>query len=396
MTTTTSTSPLAGHTIAEASESGDATLSGFALGLPPRRSLLPRPAWAALVALIVAVGLGVPFAALVLPQSSEFHLSAYALTIGGKFMCYAIAALALDLVWGYCGILSLGHGLFFALGGYAIGMHLMRAIGHDGVYQSDLPDFMVFLNWHELPWYWHGTSHLWYALALVVLVPAVLAWTFGFFAFRSRVQGVYLSIITQALTYAAMLLFYRNETGFGGNNGFTDFKRIAGFPITHPGTRTVLFLLTFAVLVLAFLAARAIVVSKLGRVVTAMRDSETRLMFLGYSPLAYKLFIWTLSAVLCAIAGALYVPQVGIVNPNEMSPGNSIEMAIWVAVGGRGTLIGPIVGAFAVNGAKSFFTAYFAEYWLFFLGALFVVVPLVMPRGLVGLAERIFSRRTQR
>jgi urea transport system permease protein len=255
---------------------------------------------------------------------------------------------------------------------------------------------MVFLNWHELPWYWHGTSHLWYALALVVLVPAVLAWTFGFFAFRSRVQGVYLSIITQALTYAAMLLFYRNETGFGGNNGFTDFKRIAGFPITHPGTRTVLFLLTFAVLVLAFLAARAIVVSKLGRVVTAMRDSETRLMFLGYSPLAYKLFVWTLSAVLCAIAGALYVPQVGIVNPNEMSPGNSIEMAIWVAVGGRGTLIGPIVGAFAVNGAKSFFTAYFAEYWLFFLGALFVVVPLVMPRGLVGLAERVFSRRTQR
>jgi urea transport system permease protein len=396
MTTTTSTSPLSGRAIAEASVGGDATLSGFALGLPPRRSLLPRPAWAALVALIVAVGVGVPFAALVLPQSSAFHLSAYALTLGGKFMCYAIAALALDLVWGYCGILSLGHGLFFALGGYAIGMYLMRAIGHDGVYQSDLPDFMVFLNWHELPWYWHGTSHLWYALALVVLVPAVLAWTFGFFAFRSRVQGVYLSIITQALTYAAMLLFYRNETGFGGNNGFTDFKRIAGFPITHPGTRTVLFLLTFAVLVLAFLAARAIVVSKLGRVVTAMRDSETRLMFLGYSPLAYKLFVWTLSAVLCAIAGALYVPQVGIVNPNEMSPGNSIEMAIWVAVGGRGTLIGPIVGAFAVNGAKSFFTAYFAEYWLFFLGALFVVVPLVMPRGLVGLAERVFSRRTQR
>jgi urea transport system permease protein len=396
MTTTTSTSPLSGHAVAEASVGGDATLSGFALGLPPRRSLLPRPAWAALVALIVAVGVGVPFAALVLPQSSAFHLSAYALTLGGKFMCYAIAALALDLVWGYCGILSLGHGLFFALGGYAIGMYLMRAIGHDGVYQSDLPDFMVFLNWHELPWYWHGTSHLWYALALVVLVPAVLAWTFGFFAFRSRVQGVYLSIITQALTYAAMLLFYRNETGFGGNNGFTDFKRIAGFPITHPGTRTVLFLLTFAVLVLAFLAARAIVVSKLGRVVTAMRDSETRLMFLGYSPLAYKLFVWTLSAVLCAIAGALYVPQVGIVNPNEMSPGNSIEMAIWVAVGGRGTLIGPIVGAFAVNGAKSFFTAYFAEYWLFFLGALFVVVPLVMPRGLVGLAERVFSRRTQR
>jgi urea transport system permease protein len=368
----------------------------FALGLPPRRALLPRQAWLALIALIVAVGIGVPIAALVVPETSAFHLSAYALTLGGKFMCYAIAALALDLVWGYCGILSLGHGLFFALGGYALGMYLMRAIGHDGVYGSELPDFMVFLNWHALPWFWHGTDHLWYALLMVVLVPAALAWTFGFFAFRSRVQGVYLSIITQALTYAAMLLFYRNETGFGGNNGFTDFKRIAGFPITHPGTRTALFVLTFAVLVLAFIGARALVASKLGRVVTAMRDGEMRLMFLGYSPLAYKLFIWTLSAVLCAVAGALYVPQVGIVNPNEMSPGNSIEMAIWVAVGGRGTLIGPIVGAFAVNGAKSLFTAYFAEYWLFFLGALFVVVPLLLPRGIVGALDTLYAKARQR
>jgi urea transport system permease protein len=368
----------------------------FALGLPPRRALLPRQAWLALIALIVAVGIGVPIAALVVPETSAFHLSAYALTLGGKFMCYAIAALALDLVWGYCGILSLGHGLFFALGGYALGMYLMRAIGHDGVYGSELPDFMVFLNWHALPWFWHGTDHLWYALLMVVLVPAALAWTFGFFAFRSRVQGVYLSIITQALTYAAMLLFYRNETGFGGNNGFTDFKRIAGFPITHPGTRTALFVLTFAVLVLAFIGARALVASKLGRVVTAMRDGEMRLMFLGYSPLAYKLFIWTLSAVLCAVAGALYVPQVGIVNPNEMSPGNSIEMAIWVAVGGRGTLIGPIVGAFAVNGAKSLFTAYFAEYWLFFLGALFVVVPLLLPRGIVGALDTLYEKARQR
>ncbi len=368
----------------------------FALGLPPRRALLPRPAWFALIALLLVVGFGVPVAALVVPETSAFHLSAYALTLGGKFMCYAIAALALDLVWGYCGILSLGHGLFFALGGYAIGMYLMRAIGHDGVYGSDLPDFMVFLNWHALPWFWQGTEHLWYALLMVVLVPAALAWTFGFFAFRSRVQGVYLSIITQALTYAAMLLFYRNETGFGGNNGFTDFKRIAGFPITHPGTRTALFVLTFAVLVLAFVGARALVASKLGRVVTAMRDGEMRLMFLGYSPLAYKLFVWTLSAVLCAVAGALYVPQVGIVNPNEMSPGNSIEMAIWVAVGGRGTLIGPIVGAFAVNGAKSFFTAYFAEYWLFFLGALFVVVPLLLPRGIVGALDTLYAKARQR
>ncbi len=361
-----------------------AATEGF--GQYDRHALLSRPAWIALAAFVLAVGFGAPLAALVLPESSAFHLSAYALTIGGKFMCYAIAALALDLVWGYCGILSLGHGLFFALGGYAIGMYLMRAIGHDGVYGSDLPDFMVFLNWHTLPWFWRGTEHLWYALLLMLIVPAALAWTFGFFAFRSRVQGVYLSIITQALTYAAMLLFYRNETGFGGNNGFTDFKRIAGFPIAHAGTRVTLFLLTFATLVLAFIGARAIVTSKLGRVVTAMRDSETRLMFLGYSPLAYKLFIWTISAMLCAIAGALYVPQVGIINPSEMSPANSIEMAIWVAVGGRATLVGPIAGAVVVNAARSLFTAYLPEYWLFFLGALFVIVPLALPRGLAGLA----------
>ena len=272
-------------------DTGRATQSGFALGLPPRPALLTRPAWIALIALIIAIGLGVPLSALVLPETSAFHLSAYMMTLTGKFMCYAIAALALDLVWGYCGILSLGHALFFALGGYAIGMYLMRSIGHQGVYQSDLPDFMVFLNWHALPWYWEGTQHLWYALVLVVMVPAVIAWVFGFFTFRSRVKGVYLSIITQAMTFAAMLLFYRNETGFGGNNGFTDFKTIGSFPITHPGTRTALFLITFAVLVLAFLGARAIVTSKLGRVVTGVRDGETRLMFLGYSPLGYKLFI---------------------------------------------------------------------------------------------------------
>jgi urea transport system permease protein len=240
-------------------DTGRATQSGFALGLPPRPALLTRPAWLALIALIIAIGLGVPLSALVLPETSAFHLSAYMMTLTGKFMCYAIGALALDLVWGYCGILSLGHALFFALGGYAIGMYLMRSIGHQGVYQSDLPDFMVFLNWHALPWYWEGTQHLWYALLLVVLVPAVIAWVFGFFTFRSRVKGVYLSIITQAMTFAAMLLFYRNETGFGGNNGFTDFKTIGSFPITHPGTRTALFLITFAVLVLAFLGARAIV-----------------------------------------------------------------------------------------------------------------------------------------
>ena len=370
---------------------GNTAASGLALGLPPRPALLSKTAWRLLVTLVLLVGIGVPVAALVLPDTNALHLSAYAMTLSAKLMCYAIGALALDLVWGYCGVLSLGHGLFFALGGYAMGMYLMREIGRDGKYQSDLPDFMVFLDWHKLPWYWHGTEHLAYALLLVVLAPAAVAWIFGFFTFRSRVRGVYLSIITQALTFAAMLLFYRNETGFGGNNGFTDFKRIAGFGITQPGTRTVLFLMTFAALVLSFLAARAIVTSKLGRVVTAVRDGETRLMFLGYNPLGYKLFVWTVSAVLCGIAGALYVPQVGIINPSEMSPGNSIEMAIWVAVGGRGTLIGPIVGAFAVNGAKSFFTDYFAEYWLFFLGAIFVLVPLLLPRGLVGLAATLHA-----
>ena len=364
----------------------------YALGLPERQALLSKQAWVGLLVFVVLVGVAVPLCALVLPVEHPLHLSAYGMTLVGKLMCYAIAALALDLVWGYCGILSLGHGLFFALGGYAMGMYLMRAIGREGSYQSDLPDFMVFLDWRELPWFWQGTDHFGYAMLLVLVVPAAVAWVFGFFTFRSRVKGVYLSIITQAMTFAAMLLFYRNETGFGGNNGFTDFKRILGFGITHPGTRTVLFLVTFVVLVLAFLAARAIVTSKLGRVVTGVRDAESRLMFLGYSPLGYKLFIWTASAVLCAIAGALYVPQVGIINPNEMSPVNSIEMAIWVAVGGRGTLIGPIIGAFAVNGAKSFFTTHFAEYWLFFLGAIFVLVPLFLPNGIVGLFRRRGAR----
>src|ERR1700756_5407147 len=361
--------------------------------LPVRQRLFGRREWIAFWAVVGLVLAATPICALATPASSPFYLSTYALTLVGKIMCYALVALSLDLVWGFCGVLSLGHGLFFALGGYAMGMYLMRSIGLDGVYHSPLPDFMVFLDWKELPWFWHGTEHFGYAMLLVVLVPGVLAWLFGFFAFRSRIKGVYLSIITQAMTFAAMLLFYRNETGFGGNNGFTDFKRIAGYPITHAGTRTALLLITFAVLILAFIGARAIVTSKLGRVVTAVRDGETRLMFLGYSPLAYKLFVWTVSAVLCGIAGALYVPQVGIINPGEMSPGNSIEMAIWVAVGGRGTLIGPIIGAFAVNGAKSFFTANFPEYWLFFLGLIFVLVPLLLPNGIMGLIEMVTRKR---
>jgi urea transport system permease protein len=335
---------------------------------------------AALVLLVI-----VPAGNVLVPAGSVFHVSDYAVTLAGKIMCYAIVALAMDLIWGYTGILSLGHGLFFALGGYAMGMYLMRSIGHDGVYKSDLPDFMVFLDWKAYPWYWSFTEHFWYAALLVVLVPGLLAFVFGFFAFRSRIKGVYFSIITQALTYAFMLLFFRNDTGFGGNNGFTDFKRILGFSITAPGTRVALFMVTGAALIGFLCLGRAIVTSKLGRVLTAIRDAETRVMFSGYDPVYFKLFIWTLSAVICGIAGALYVPQVGIINPSEMSPGNSIEIAIWTAVGGRGTLIGPVIGAAAVNLAKSFFTQALPEYWLYVLGLLFILVTLYLPRGIAGL-----------
>jgi urea transport system permease protein len=271
-------------------------------------------------------------------------------------------------------------------------MYLMRAIGREGVYQSDLPDFMVFLDWKAYPWYWSFTEHFWYAASLVVLAPGLLALVFGYFAFRSRIKGVYFSIITQALTFAFMLLFFRNNTGFGGNNGFTDFKRILGFTITAPATKAALFAITAATLIGALLLCRAIVMSKLGRVLTAIRDSESRLMFCGYNPLGFKLFVWTLSAVLCGIAGALYVPQVGIINPSEMSPANSIEIAIWVALGGRGSLAGAILGAFLVNGAKSWFTAAFPEYWLYALGLVFILVTLFLPNGVLGLINQSIAR----
>ena len=357
------------------------------------QAIVPGRAWMAVAAVGLAVWVVLPGLHLFTPRDSIFHVSDYVITVGGKIMCYAIVAVAMDLAWGYGGILSLGHGLFFALGGYAFGMYLMRAIGRDGVYQSDLPDFMVFLDWKALPWYWRGSDHVLWALALVLVVPAAIAFVFGLFAFRSRIKGVYFSIITQALTFAAMLLFFRNETGFGGNNGFTDFKRILGFPITSPATRAGLFVLTATVLAATLLAGRAIVTSRFGRVLAAIRDAESRAMFLGYEPLPYKLFVWTLSAVLCAVAGALYVPQVGIINPSEMSPANSIEIAIWVAVGGRGTLVGAVLGAVLVNLAKSWFTRAFPEFWLFFLGLLFIVVTLFLPEGVVGLWRRLLRRR---
>jgi len=329
-----------------------------------------------------------PILSLAVPRDSPFHLSQYWVTLIGKIMCYAIVAIAMDLAWGYGGILSLGHGLFFALGGYAMGMYLMRQIGREGQYQSDLPDFMVFLDWKEFPWQWWNTDQFWWAMLLVVLVPGLLALVFGFFAFRSRVKGVYFSIITQALTFAAMLLFFRNATGFGGNNGFTDFKRILGLPITTPETRMVLFVVTGFFLVGTLLVARWIVTSKFGRVLSAIRDAETRVAFCGYNTVHYKLAIFTLSAVICGVAGALYVPQVGIINPSEMSPANSIEIAIWVAVGGRGTLSGAIVGAGLVNYAKSFFTQAFPEYWLYALGLIFILVTLFLPQGVMGFFSR--------
>jgi urea transport system permease protein len=348
--------------------------------------------WTGVLAAVIVVAVGLPVLNLVVPAGSLLHLPDFYVSLIGKILCYAICALAMDLIWGYAGILSLGHGLFFALGGYGMGMYLMRQIGTDGQYRSHLPDFMVFLNWKEFPWHWGLSDSFIGQLLLVILVPGLLAFVFGWFAFRSRIKGVYFSIITQALTFAAMLLFFRNETGFGGNNGFTDFKRILEIPVATPQMRVTLAVLSGLTLIAFFVMARAIVQSKFGRVLQAIRDAETRVMFTGYDPIAYKLAIWTLSAVMCAVAGALYVPQVGIINPSEMSPAASIEIAIWAAVGGRATLIGPIVGAFFVNGAKSWFTAAFPEFWLFFLGAMFIAVTLFLPNGIVGL----FNKRKER
>jgi urea transport system permease protein len=333
-----------------------------------------------------AIAIVVPLLNLAAPNSSLIHVSTYLVTLLGKYACYAILALSIDLIWGYCGILSLGHGAFFALGGYAMGMYLMRQIGTRGVYANPiLPDFMVFLNWKELPVYWYGFQHFPYAALMVVAIPGALAFVFGWFAFRSRVSGVYLSIITQALTYALMLGFFRNNFGFGGNNGLTDFKDILGFDVRSEVTRDALFVVSCLALMLGFLVCRAIVGSKLGKVLVAIRDAEARTRFLGYRVESYKLFVFTLSACMAGIAGALYVPQVGIINPSEFAPGNSIEAVIWVAVGGRGTLAGAALGAILVNYAKTYFTSgMLAPYWLFMLGGLFIGVTLLLPRGIVG------------
>jgi urea transport system permease protein len=336
--------------------------------------------------IVLAVGLVIPALNLMLPPSSVLHVPDHMVTLIGKYLCYALLALSVDLVWGYCGILSLGHGAFFALGGYVMGMHLMRQIGTRGVYGNpDLPDFMVFLNWKEMPWYWHGFEYFSFALVMVLLVPGLLAFLFGYLAFRSRVTGVYLSIITQAMTFALLLAFFRNDMGFGGNNGLTDFKDILGFSVQAPSTRASLFFLSCAALAASFVVARKIVSSKFGRIIVSIRDAESRTRFLGYRVEHYKLLVFVVSAMMAGVAGALYVSQVGIINPSEFSPENSIETVIWTAFGGRGTLWGAALGAIVINATKSWLTGAMPDAWLFMLGGLFIVVTLFMPKGLAGL-----------
>jgi urea transport system permease protein len=355
-----------------------------------RQSIVVLSLLAAAAVLVPAMnGLAVP--------GSALHLPDHLVPLLGKYICFALLALSVDLIWGFCGILSLGHGAFFALGGYAMGMYLMRQIGPRGVYADPvLPDFMVFLNWKELPWFWHGFDWFPFAALMVLLVPGALAFTFGWFAFRSRVTGVYLSIITQAMTFALMLAFFRNDMGFGGNNGLTDFKDILGFPLQAGSTRTVLFVLSVAALAAGYILCRWVVNSKLGKVLVAVRDAESRTRFLGYRVEHYKLAVFTLSAMLAGVAGALYVPQVGIINPSEFAPATSIEVVIWVAVGGRGTLAGAILGALAVNAGKTWFTGALPEFWLFALGGLFVFVTLLMPRGILGTAQDLWTRSRTR
>ena len=359
----------------------------------PRASLAASLPAAITLLLIAAVGIAVPLLNLAVAPDSGLHVPTYMVSLIGKYLCYALLALSVDLIWGYCGILSLGHGAFFALGGYAMGMHLMRHIGERGVYGNpELPDFMVFLNWQELPWYWYGFDSFAFAVLMVMAVPGALAFLFGWFAFRSRVTGVYLSIISQAMTFALMLAFFRNDMGLGGNNGLTDFKDILGFNLQADGTRAGLFVASAAALFLGYLLCRFIVTSRLGKVLVAVRDAESRTRFLGYRVEYYKLFVFVVSGVMAGIAGALYVPQVGIINPSEFAPANSIEIVIWVAVGGRGTLHGAILGAFLVNYAKSYLTGAVPELWLFALGALFIAVTLFLPKGVVGAAAGAIQR----
>ncbi len=351
----------------------------------------------AFVSILLVAMFIVPALNLLVPADSTFHVQTYTVTLLGKYLSYAMLAIALDLVWGFCGILSLGHAAFFALGGYSMGMYLMRQIGERGVYgNANLPDFMVFLNWTELPWYWQGFDMFWFAMLMVIVVPGLLALVFGWLAFRARVTGVYLSIITQALTYALLLAFFMNELGFGGNNGLTDFKDILGYDLQADSTRAALFFISALFLVLTYLLSRFVITSKLGRVVVAIRDAEDRTRFIGYKVESFKLWIFVLSAMIAGVAGALFVPQVGIINPGEFSPLNSIELVVWVAIGGRATLYGAALGAVAVNYSKSYLTAAFPEIWLFALGGLFLIVTIFMPKGIVGVWNQLRSKLKQR
>jgi urea transport system permease protein len=391
--TTSQSAPTSQGVAPSVSEAGAPVVGGVVVGgVELRQRVVDRPALI-LLAVLAGLAICVPLLTLAVPESSALHVSTYTVALLGKYMTYAILALAVDLVWGYCGILSLGHSAFFALGGYAIGMYLMREIGARGVYGNPLlPDFMVFLNWRELPWYWYGFDMFWFAALMVVVVPSLLALVFGWLAFRSRVTGVYLSIITQALTYALMLAFFRNDMGFGGNNGFTDFKELLGFDLHSPYTRVGLFVASAVVLGCAYLVCRFVVISRAGRVIEAVRDAESRARFLGYRVESYKLWLFVFSAALAGIAGALYVPQVGIINPGEFAPLNSIEVVIWVAVGGRGVLYGAVTGALLVNYAKTYLTGALPEMWLYALGALFVLVTVFLPRGIVGLLPQARRR----
>jgi urea transport system permease protein len=354
-----------------------------------RRRLHTPKQWAVIGVLAFAGIVVVPLLNSAVSPGSAFYLSDYQVTLFGKYLTYAILALGMDLLWGYTGILSLGQGVFFALGGYGLGMYLMLHIGLEGQYHNELPDFMVFLNWPKLPWYWPPFRNFGFAALASILIPTGFAALFGFLAFRSRIRGVYFSIITQALTYALMLLFFLNELGLGGNNGLTDYKTIAGFRLKEMSTLRGLYVLSGLALLGTYVLCRWITRSKLGQVLEAIRDGERRVRFSGYSPVGFKLFVFVVAAAISGLAGALYVPQVGIINPSRLDPSESIEIAIWVAVGGRGTLTGAILGALVVNGLKSWLTTRYPGSWLYVLGSIFVIVVMFLPDGLISLPRRL-------
>ena len=347
-----------------------------------------------LLGLLLLAAILVPVLNQMVPSESPLYLNAYRVSLFGKYLCFALVALSVDLVWGFCGLLSLGHAAFFALGGYCMAIHMMRHIGERGVYGHPiLMDSHVFLNWKELPWFWYGFDNFVFTGSMVLLVPGILALVFGWLAFRSRVTGVYLSIITLAMTFSFMLAFFRNNMGFGGNNGMTDFMDLLGFNVRADATRCGLFIASAVAVASAYILCRIIVASKLGRVLITIRDAESRARFLGYRVEYFKVFVFTLSAMIAGIAGALYVPQVGIINPSEFHVAKSIEIVIWVAVGGRGTLYGAVLGGIFVNYFKTYFTTWFPDAWLYALGVMFIGVTLLLPQGIVGLLSRFFGKK---